>query len=216
VIRTDGWSEDAIQIPGPESKTGPGLNALRGVVLHSAEGTADGLLSVLRGYQRLSWHFSVLLDGTLWQHYPVTAVTWHATAFNPFTIGIEHEGQAAIHGPLNRTQVRTTRALLASIEDFTHTPLIRPRDSQDRFATAWEHREVIRFDGWPTACPSDRIPWPLLLEDSMNEPWPTQKVAIAALFRIVAAIFEETPNLADLSEQDKQVLRWLVEVSEAR
>jgi len=49
----------------------------------------------------------------------------------------------------------------------------------------------------------------------MPEPWPTQKVAIAALFRIIAAIFEETPNLADLSPQDKQVLRWLIEVSNA-
>ena len=49
----------------------------------------------------------------------------------------------------------------------------RPLTTQDKTATLWEHKEMIRFGSAPTACPSGRIPWTTIIaaleEDVMNE-----------------------------------------------
>jgi len=215
LITTAGWYELATPSLGPTWKQEDERNAIRGIVLHSAEGFHEGLLRILNGPLRRSWHFSVLFDGTVLQHYPVTVVTWHGQAANAFTIGIEHEGTANLQPSLTQAQVESSSRLVREIADFGGFTLRRPFDARDSFATLWEHNELTRFGSEPTACPSRRIPWNRIMEELMPEPWPSQKRAIAALFRIVAAIFSETQNLQDLSADDKQVLRWLVEVSGA-
>jgi len=214
-ITRAGWYESATPNLGPTWKQEDERNAIRGVVLHSAEGFHDGLLRILHGPLRRSWHFSILFDGTVLQHYPVTVITWHGQAANAFTVGIEHEGTANLQPSLTQAQVESSSKLVSAIADFGGFALRRPFDARDSFATLWEHNELTRFGSEPTACPSRRIPWNRIMEELMPEPWPTQKQAIAALFRIIAAIFSETQNLADLSAEDKQVLRWLIEVSEA-
>jgi len=215
VITKAGWYELATTSLGPTWKQEPDKNAIRGIVLHSAEGFHEGLLRILNGPLRRSWHFSVLFDGTVLQHYPITVVTWHGQAANAFTVGIEHEGTANLQPSLTQAQVESSSQLVHAIAAFGGFALRRPFDLRDSFATLWEHNELTRFGSEPTACPSHRIPWNRIMEELVNEPWPSQKQAIAALFRIVAAIFSETQNLQDLSPEDKQVLRWLVEVSDA-
>ena len=86
----------ATQRPGPAWKVWPTANAIAGVILHSMEGAEAGAWSVLDGPLQASWHFSVMRDGRVFQHYPLDASPWHAgsRAQNVRLVGIEHEGQA--------------------------------------------------------------------------------------------------------------------------
>jgi N-acetyl-anhydromuramyl-L-alanine amidase AmpD len=142
----------------PSFKHNGGVNKCRGVVLHSMVGPYSAALGELKNpARRASWHFSVLKNGIVWQHADTAIQCWHAgSAFNNFTIGIEHEGG------LNPTNEPLTSAQLAASVDLVRWlsrnhgfPLIRR-------VGLWEHREV---SGEPTACPSSRIPWEHYIEE---------------------------------------------------
>lgn len=174
------WMPGAEKRPGPVAKIGyPAFGnkgPKRGDVKHSAEGTAAGLLVVLNGARRASWHFSVLKDGTIWQHYPINAHCWHAgdvdddggVKANVELVGIEHEGVAGQR--LTAAQVEATLKITRycanyfdRLGSYARYPIM-PADGW----TLVEHNEVS--DTY-TACPSDRIPWTEIiseLEDDMT------------------------------------------------
>ena len=154
------WYPDASRVLGPASKRLPGANPAAGVVCHSAEGYRAGLHAVLRetsgAKARTAWHFSVMQDGSVEQHYPITAVLGHCADWggdadgvdgNGTLVGIEHEGVAG--EPLTEAQRESSVALVGWIA--------RERGwIPERRKTLWEHREISDTG---TACPSDRIPW---------------------------------------------------------
>lgn len=133
---------DAEWAQGPLWKTYLAFNNVRGVVLHSAEGT--NLVGELNSDTNHSWHFSVYRDGRVQQHYVMSTVTWHAGPANFDMVGIEHEGFAG--EPL------TTKQLAASIK------LVKWIGEQAGWKpstdTLHAHSEYMS-----TACPSGRIPW---------------------------------------------------------
>ena len=150
----ESWHPFAVRHPGPSHKTGFDGIVLRsgtGAVVHSAEGYRHGLESVLFDNQRrASWHFSVLKDGVVWQHYPREVITWHAGPANHSFVGIECEGVAG--EPLTDPQLDALTNLIAWLDQEEAWPGFQ------RGLTLFEHNEFMS-----TSCPSDRIPWDALI-----------------------------------------------------
>jgi N-acetyl-anhydromuramyl-L-alanine amidase AmpD len=120
------------------------------------EGAYGGALTVLTGNSQASWHFSVLKDGRVIQHYPTTAACWHAggpVANNKF-IGIEHEGR--VGEALTPEQLASSVGLVRWIAQEEGWLMAR-------HVTMFEHNEVYN-----TACPSGRIPWEAYVPDDPN------------------------------------------------
>lgn len=150
----------AIARPGPNSKQNGGLNTTIGVVCHSMVGTFAGAMSRLDGFgprNEASWHFSVLQNGQVYQHYDTLVQCWHAgSSYNNTTIGIEHEGG---YDPYDEPLTEAQR--VASVN------LVRWLSQKHGFALErgnglWEHNEV---SDKPTLCPSHRIPWAFYTEE---------------------------------------------------
>jgi hypothetical protein len=121
------------------------------------EGSWNAANQMLNGQSAVSWHFSVLKDGTVFQHYPTTSACWHSgsPANNNKYIGIEHEGKAG--EPLTESQLKSSVGLvkwLAAEEGWV----------LERGSTLFEHNEL-----YLTACPSGRIPWGYYLNDPNHE-----------------------------------------------
>lgn len=186
MITADGWLDKAIRLQGRapvfDGKSGfnAGVNGVRGIVFHSAEGWAETLLSRTSqwGYYsaEFPWHFSNLLDGRLFQHYPLTLRCWHGSAFNDNYAGIEHEGVSRTpgNGPvLNPLQIRNDQVVIAEISAWKGWTPRRPERAGDKTATLYEHKETVWFGGTSTSCPNNRIPWDLILqgEDDMFTRW---------------------------------------------
>lgn len=142
------YPSPCIQMPGPPEKVYPEQNTCEGVILHSAEGYRPGLESQLRDAQ-VSWHFTVYQDGTVEQHYPVTASCWHAGSAkqNRRLIGVEHEGVAG--EPLTEAQADASVRLVGWLASNCGWAVLM------RGVNLFEHREVNP----QTQCPSGRIPW---------------------------------------------------------
>lgn len=158
----------AVWFAGPADKAGyPGIavNECRGVICHSMVGSASAALARLVSDDRASWAFSVLQDGTVLQHYESNAVCWHAgsAVWNGRLIGIEHEGGALgnVSERLTDAQRAASVALVRWLGQAHGFRLIRDGLAK----TLYEHNET----GYPTACPSGRIPWPAYTED--DEMW---------------------------------------------
>lgn len=178
------WMPGALIVPGHPDKIGyerlgfGSRGPKLGDVKHSAEGWAEYLKFLVQTPLAIpSWHFSVLLDGTKWQHYPIDAHCWHAgdtdddgdVRGNIELVGIEHEG--LVGTPLTAEQTQAT----AEITRFCAAYFGR--------ANAYARYPVMPADGWTlaehtqisntfTACPSDRVNWDdilaLLQEDTMT------------------------------------------------
>lgn len=120
---------EAIWTPGPVEKTGyPGytFNLCQGVVCHSMVGYKNGALAELyKLTRRASWHFSVLQNGQVLQHYDTELITWHCGSlyWNARLIGIEHEGgYNPTNEPLTVPQLESSVRLvkwLGSVHNFT-------------------------------------------------------------------------------------------------
>jgi len=170
------WMPGAVKILGHPDKVG--YEALgfgnkgpkKGDVKHSAEGWAAYLKFLVQSPLAMkSWHFSVLTDGTKWQHYPINVHCWHASdtdddddvRANIELVGIEHEG--LVGTPLTAEQVQATVEISRFCAEYFDRDAI-----YSRFP-------IIPTDGWVlvehtevantyTACPSDRIPWDLVMQ----------------------------------------------------
>lgn len=154
--------------PSPQQK--------EGFVLHSMVGAYAAAEGRLLGPDQASWHFSVLKDGSVKQHFTdLRTVAWHcggpgdanplsAAVGNVALIGIEHEGGSMgnVSEPLTAPQLAATIA----VQRWCYTQLPELK-SPELHASHWEHRWLA-----PTACPSSRIPWGIIipaLEGDMYE-----------------------------------------------
>jgi hypothetical protein len=155
-VITDGWIDGVTRLPGNPEHVNGGINLVWGLFPHSAEGYAGTLLD-LAVNGPLSWHMSNLKDGRLIQHFPFTAQCWHATAANNAFVGMEHEGVAG--EPLTEAQIVNLVMVIKELAAWREWTPRRPMSATDLKATLYEHREVTRFGGSATACPSGRIPW---------------------------------------------------------
>jgi len=161
----------AVQRPGPPSKQGYGSGQSsfkRGEVKHSAEGYWDGLYSVLDNLSiPSSWHFTVGYD-RVEQHYSLEADCWHANDTDPdglvrgnfALVGIEHLGVAG--EPLTPYQVTETIALSRWMAAQQGLPAFGRYPAQFKLWTLAEHNQVGND---PTACPSGRIPWEVIMTE---------------------------------------------------
>lgn len=134
------WIDWAVRQPGPPEKVYPEQNARIGIVCH----------------------FSISLNGTLYQHYPTSASCWasgNKTANTRF-IAVESEGIAGT--PLNEAQIATW------------VRLVNELGFSKRGTDIFEHHEVATAwvpNGGGTACPSRRYdPAYLELESEMADP----------------------------------------------
>ena len=160
------WYPKAIQRLGPSVKVQSGRNPARGVVCHSMVGPRSAAYTVLDNVtgdrKTVGWHFSVMKDGTVEQHYPLDARVHHAGNLfaNNNYIGIEHEGGLSpVTEPLTAKQREASIALVRWIA--AQSGWIPSRTGQK---TLWEHNEVSDTG---TQCPSGRIPWEAYLGEVM-------------------------------------------------
>ncbi|MDP9239002.1 MAG: N-acetylmuramoyl-L-alanine amidase [Chloroflexota bacterium] len=182
--------------PGPASKAGyAGVagNSAEGVVCHSMAGYRDAAMRVLDDPQRrASWHFSVLQNGSVLQHYDSLAVAWHCGSreWNARLIGIEHEGGLEPEDePLTNAQHDASVALVRWLAEQHGFPLIRR-------VGLWEHREVAPPSD-PTACPSGRIPWQHYIEEEARVYSDAEIDAkVGELFRQLAALGKKLDDLS--------------------
>ncbi|MCH7554180.1 MAG: N-acetylmuramoyl-L-alanine amidase [Chloroflexi bacterium] len=159
------WFPGAERLPGPARKTSGTSWPKQGVVMHSAEGWWAGLRSVLFNVRRRadgsfpgSWHFSNLTDGSsgasLYQHYPIDMIVWHARHSNRRYVGVEHEGK--VGQALTELQISNDVGLVRWLKEVCEWgDLSRARPEGNMV----EHQEVGIEHGYATACPSRRIPW---------------------------------------------------------
>lgn len=173
-ISPDGWLIGVTRRPGPEFKTYDTVNLGEGIVWHSMEGWWDGSMRELdRPERQASWMFSISLDGSLAQHYPITASCWASGngLANTHWWSVETEGLFSM--PLNEVQVKTARWLIGEWAAWKGKPVSREGDLYTK--SMWEHREVdtlITPNGGDTACPSERYQplWAALAgEEDMDE-----------------------------------------------
>ncbi len=172
------WYPRAIRRDGPAGRVSGPRTPKYGAIYHSMVG------KVRPAQTGHSWQFSVFKNGTVEQHYPVTAWCWHSgdrddpagdITNNRDLFGIEHEG-----GPIgNESEPLTARQLAATI-DLTAWAIAEGHISNlsrsgDRRGL-WEHNEIPEAS---TACPSNRIPWGVIIERATKE-----EDSMAALFKV--------------------------------
>ena len=167
------WCPLAIWLRGPAGKTGyegvPSYLPKRGEVKHSMAGNFSSAMQILNSDTPVSWHFSIVKnDGTIYQHYELSANCWHAgdsdidggIRANIDLVGVEHEGG----GPGNESEALTDAQIEATValtrwmmDQYGLRDAVRyPAQSEGNYWRLAEHNEVSNN---PTACPSGRIPW---------------------------------------------------------
>jgi hypothetical protein len=146
----------AIWYPGLLAKTNVGARRSKGAVLHSAEGSLNGAFGRLRDPNaQVSWHFTVALDGTIYQHYDSSIQCWHAhAAGNVNYVGIEHENAYTLGHPNHDPE--TDAQLNADVQILEWLSSGENWDGYQRREELWEHNEIP--GNW-TDCPSGRIRW---------------------------------------------------------
>lgn len=153
------WYPNAQRVLGPASKRRPGTNPVRGVVMHSLEGSEAGIRPELYNASRVAnWHATVLQDGTILQHHPFSVRLNHAgdAWCNDNTVGIEHEGITPAGSSTGPTLTEAQRtASVALVRWLAEQYGFKPART-GAAKTMWEHTEVSDTG---TQCPSARIPW---------------------------------------------------------
>lgn len=171
------WLSWCEKIPGPAWKQGyfgiPNrpLSLIEGDVKHSAEGGWAALLNEINHPTRQSsWTFAVRKDGHVVQHYPLESVTWHCgkpgdlhteteLIGNAALVGIEHEGRAG--EPLTSKQIESTVRISRDLRALTFAGANPP----ELAVNLWEHNWISNV----TSCPSNRVPWDVILEQLEEE-----------------------------------------------
>lgn len=224
--------------PGPASKHGYGgttqlpVSYKEGEVKHSAEGPLSATFGVLDNPNRqASWHFTLPKQGPVrvYQHYELEDICWHcglpgderhdtSLVGNLTLWGEEHEGIAG--EALTPWQVENTIKLSEELRRQSPT---YGRESPSLRVNLWEHNWLSPA---PTACPSGRIPWAVIIaalqtpqeEDDMA--WTDPQVA-EQLTRM-ANINAQTDKLslidsrlANLDARDDQILDALNKILQA-
>lgn len=143
-----GWIDWCVKQPGPTGKVYALSNTQEGIVCHSMEGWLSGSFSELMNpLRQASWHFSISLNGTCYQHYATNASCWASgnQVANCRYLAVESEGTQA--APLNDAQIATWLRLVKEL------------GFSERGVDIFEHNEVATKwlpNAGPTACPSHR------------------------------------------------------------
>ena len=183
------WYPKAIRLDGPTWKQGyAGITVRQGKGLmgHSAEGRLNAALGVLDSTRRASWCLFNTYDGTFYQHYPLSAVTWHGGCVfaNAHFVGVEHEGRAG--EPLTQAQV-------ASLAEFTAWLAEEEEWAEIKFPDPlWEHRMMVEYGADPTACPSGRIPWEKVIEMATSQ----HQIEVERALRVLRGAADENDMAA--------------------
>lgn len=177
-VDASGWLTWAQRYPGPLAKQYSTPNAVQGYIPHSMVGYYAGWLSRLDDMSRLpngrftpnaaaSVHGSVLYDGTVIQHYPLTTSCWASGSRSANTrfVAFETEGgpPGNVSEPLTQAQFDAHVRIIREIAAWRGWQPRRPGGTGDTTATLYEHGEMTRFGAAATSCPSDRIDWPAIL-----------------------------------------------------
>lgn len=158
VVLADGYLDWTTKRDAPIWKQYTTKNVLKGVAFHSAEGWAAGSDAEIQKTSRLaSWIFFVLIDGTVWQYYPIWASAWASgnRLANTTLMSLECEGTK--NTPLSDAQDVSVKRLVGEWAAFTGNKPIRAPGALTN--TMWEHNEVALWEipnAGPTACPSHR------------------------------------------------------------
>ena len=176
------WYPQAVQMPGPYQKQGYGdlrTRTLKGAVVHSMEGLWQSAVARLDSTAKASWHFSITYDGIVLQHYPLSAVCWHAEFYASVRwAGIECEGRAG--EMLTPQQVKALVYLLIWMAREEGWPAFKLEHDT---GTLHEHRWYCA-----TACPSDRIKWSEVIK--MATDVQTQLALLDACQKLAGLILE--------------------------
>ena len=225
-ITHDGWFNWAERAPGPPDKVYSVTNTISGVIPHSMVGFYPAWYRRLMSQQRLSngrytkysaasMTGSVLYDGRLIQHYPVSSSVWGSGSyypnahFNPY----EFEGgpPGNVHEPFNLEQTTTLIRIIEDTSAYGRWTPTRPRTALDKMASLYEHTECTRWDSRPTACPSGRVPWSYVLnklqEDDMAGAT-AEEVLVANLF---IALAKQALAGVPVSPAQQAQLCWLAD-----
>lgn len=163
-LLANGYFSWAIIDPGPPWKVNGGKNGGKGKVPHSAEGYWPYLRNgVLWGPRRASWGASNLKDGRFFMHYPVTAQTWTSGAGYPNNNFFTTENEGVEGEPLTQAQIDNLIHACRDLMAVQGWKPARPVSDRDIMASLYEHNEMVRFGADSTACPSDRIPWAIIV-----------------------------------------------------
>jgi hypothetical protein len=164
MINALGFFDFAIVDPGPSWKVNGGRNGGKGIVPHSAEGYWPHLrVELWKPERRASWGASNLQDGRFFQHYSVFAQTWTSGAAYPNGNFFAFENEGVAGQRLTQPQIDNVIRVARDLIDVFHWIPRRPGSAQDTTASCYEHRECVRFGADPTACPSGRIPWDIIM-----------------------------------------------------
>ncbi len=189
-LTPDGWFDWMKREPGPPDKVYSQPNAVDFYVAHSAVGYYGGwasrLFSTARDasgryatYAAVSTHGWIPYDGACLQHYPLMASCWASGSREANMRGVAFEIEGGAPGresePLSEPQKQALERILGDIvgwKGVTNDYWRRPANDRDLNATLYEHRECVRFGSAPTACPSNRIPWPEIIGRLTTQPQP--------------------------------------------
>jgi hypothetical protein len=111
-----------------------------------------------------SWTFSNPKVGRLIQHYERGTNIWANGELDPNIRFDACESEGVAGEPLTDSQVENLIDLAkwyVKEEDWS---------GFKRLVQAFEHKEMTRFGAPPTACPSDRIPWQIIIPAVEEEP----------------------------------------------
>ncbi len=193
---SEDWLSFAERDPSPPEKQGyssspsPPGGEKTATIFHSMDGSyAGSRVGLMDVSVRKSWTGSVLKDGRVIQHLPLTAHAWHcgSASMNIASTGWEFEGggPGRVSEPLTDKQVeRAAQILVFQKERFAWPELAR----SGRHKSLYEHGEVVA-----TACPSHRIPWAriMLLAEKEDEDMELQELdkrqKAASVLLLVAA-----------------------------
>src|SRR3990172_7123210 len=146
------WCPFATRRDGPASKVSGPAQQKRGAVYHSIVGSYSSALAGLDNMAvQKSWHFTVLKDGRVFQHFPAAAWAWHCgdrddpsgeISNNRDLIGIEHEGgpEGNESEPLTESQLEASARLTAWLVAEGHIPNLGRSGPSRGF---WEHNEIV-------------------------------------------------------------------------
>ena len=170
-MANDEWCPFAIRRDGPSNKHGysfaPSPSPKRGIVPHSMEGTLAGAFGRLDSQvqPRVAWQFSIAKDGTLYQHYEVSANCWGSG-------DTDDDGGVRANIDLDSCEfegVRGETLLLPQVVTFANLYIWEEEEHNflpyQTWLTVYEHKWVSDS---PTSCPSNRIPHDLVIA-TINE-----------------------------------------------
>jgi hypothetical protein len=103
-------------------------SAVRLIVVHETEGSYSGTVSWFRNPRaRAAANYVVGRDGRIAHMVPDDRVAWHAGNgyVNAHSIGVEHEGYAAVDGTVTDLEYRASAQLVASLLKRYHVPVDR-------------------------------------------------------------------------------------------